>query len=478
MRKLLAIVISTAMIVSIPAAFSATPKVGGSCTKINQFHESKSTLLVCAAVKGKKTWRKATSLETSLYLKAKAAAAKAAAERATKAVPTPTATKEDAPFVAWSSNTSAKAVSDAAQASFRNWAALQNGKAYSHKLDMQQSVPGDRKNNFQRTDALGARLFAQFISGGSVTVIGSNETWVVEKLNDNGGRYKNCSDSAGNPGLNYCLDLWKTQGYVVTSDMGFDAINPGNDGSGLLAHEYFHIVQSQLANLEGQRVIRDGNQESENLFPAWLIEGGANFVGFSVTALALGGTYWEGRKAMFTYAPPGEAINSHSLEDYEIRNGPGNYSPTYPYITGQAATEYLVASAGFEKFLNIFLSFRETKDFKKSFEKIIGISIGDFYKRFEAVRTVLGLPVVSHKLVCLTSYKLTEVPVNVPPCALATNSSNAGDRPPGQGPNPIDRTSDVDGLGCRYNEPDLINSYGRFVCTVLPDQNNRWQKQP
>ena len=380
--------------------------------------------------------------------------------------------------MAWSSDTTAKSVSDAAQSSFRNWAEAQNNKVFIHKLEMQEGVPKLRGTNFQRTDALGARLFAQFISGGSVTVIGSTEAWVVEKLNANGGRYKNCPDNAGNSGLNYCLDLWKTQGYVVTSDMGYDAINPGSDGSGLLAHEYFHLVQQQLANLGSQRFIRDGYQQSDNFFPAWFIEGSANFVGFSVSAMALGGTYWEGRKTMFTYAPPGEAINSHNLEDYEIRNGPGNYSPTYPYIVGQAATEYLVASAGFENFLNIFLSFRDTKDFKKSFEKVIGISIGDFYKRFEAVRTVLGLPVVSHKLVCLTSYKLTEIPATAPPCILATNPNTSGELPPGEQPKPIDRTSNVDGLGCRYNEPDLVNSYGTFVCTVLPDLNNKWRKKP
>jgi hypothetical protein len=69
MRRLLALGIATALIFSTPAAFSATPKVGGSCTKINQFYELKSTLLVCAVAKSKKTWRKATSLENSFYKK-------------------------------------------------------------------------------------------------------------------------------------------------------------------------------------------------------------------------------------------------------------------------------------------------------------------------------------------------------------------------------------------------------------------------
>ena len=87
MRKLLSLVIATLLIVSIPTAFSATPKVGGSCTKINQFYESKLTVLVCATTKGKKTWRKATSVDKSLYLKEKTRLANIAAA---KVVPTPT----------------------------------------------------------------------------------------------------------------------------------------------------------------------------------------------------------------------------------------------------------------------------------------------------------------------------------------------------------------------------------------------------
>jgi hypothetical protein len=282
------------------------------------------------------------------------------------------------------------------------------------------------------------------------------------------------------------MDGWSTQGYVVTSDMGFDASNPGNDGSALLAHEYFHLVQNQLADIKYRQVMRDGYQQSNNLFPAWFIEGGANFVGFSVSALAFGATYWEGRKAMFGYAPSGAAINSHTIEDYEIRNGPGNNSPTYPYIVGQVATEYLVASAGFDKTLDIFLNFRESKDFRKSFEKAIGISIVDFYKRFEAVRTKLGLPAVTDKLVCLTSYRLNEVPATPPPCILDEKQSQGTPNPPGtqplpppgSEPPPIDRSSNVEGSGCRFNEADLINAFGTFVCTPLPNGNNLWKRKP
>lgn len=69
MRKLLALVMAIAMIVSTPTAFSATPKVGGSCTKINQIQKSGSLILICHLNKGKKLWRKATSVEKSKYQK-------------------------------------------------------------------------------------------------------------------------------------------------------------------------------------------------------------------------------------------------------------------------------------------------------------------------------------------------------------------------------------------------------------------------
>jgi basic membrane protein A len=84
MRKLLVFFLTAAMIIVSPTAFSATPKIGGSCTKVNQFHESKSALLVCVATKGKKTWRKATSLERSLFLKEKNRVAAETAEKVRK----------------------------------------------------------------------------------------------------------------------------------------------------------------------------------------------------------------------------------------------------------------------------------------------------------------------------------------------------------------------------------------------------------
>ena len=81
MRRLFALIVTISIIIGIPTAFSAAPKVGGTCTKMNQFQQLRSTLLVCANTKGKKTWRKATSVEKSLYTKEKNRLAKAAAQK-------------------------------------------------------------------------------------------------------------------------------------------------------------------------------------------------------------------------------------------------------------------------------------------------------------------------------------------------------------------------------------------------------------
>lgn len=386
----------------------------------------------------------------------------------------------------WSSTATAEEISEAAQTNFRSWAAKNMQPITKHKLILQEGVPTARAASFSAADKLGAQIFGQFLSEGSATVIGSDEKWVVQRLKENGGNYNSCAYSAGNPGLDYCLDGGGTQGYVVKSDVAFQPRNLGSDGTSLLAHEYFHIVQYQMADRIRKQSIKDGNASSKNLFPAWLVEGSANFVGFSVAAMAMGTTYGESRKAMFGYAPSEPSMNRNALEDYEIRNGPGNNSPTYPYIAGQLASEFIVASVGFEKFLQIFTSFKETNDFEKSFKLAIGISKEDFYEKFEKARINLGLQEVSWKLVCLTNTPIKDLSSAPSKCSLRTTEDpvSQGQDSNGQQNNPIgnvappliDRNSNVDGQGCSYGEDSFTNSFGKFVCTSLPNGNNMWRK--
>jgi hypothetical protein len=110
---------------------------------------------------------------------------------------------------------------------------------------------------------------------------------------------------------------------------------------------------------------------------------------------------------MFTYAPPDPSTDRNPISDYEIRTCCGNNTPTYPYVIGQVATEYIVASVGFQKMLDIFVDYKTTKNFEKSFENVIGISKVTFYEKFDQIRTKVGLPAISWKLDGLTNKKIS-----------------------------------------------------------------------
>jgi hypothetical protein len=179
-------------------------------------------------------------------------------------------------------------------------------------------------------------------------------------------------------------------GFVIVSDaMSYNSKNPGYDGGALLAHEYFHLVQGTLTSRELKRRI-----------PVWFLEGTAEFVGYSIAALAMGGTYLEGREKMLSYSPPNYPVNDNAISDYEVLiGGPGQQTYVYPYHIGQVATEYIVASIGFQKILDIFKDYSLTNNFETSFKNITGIDKKDFYEKFENVREKMGMPPTTWKIV-------------------------------------------------------------------------------
>jgi len=405
---------------------AAAPKAGTACKKAGQTSTSGGIKYTCIKSGKKLVWDKGVAVKKPVPVPS--------ANPSTSETPTPSPAQKEESFTPWATSFTQKQVSDEAQKKFREWALAQPDKSSLHKFISQPDTPGKRARNFKKVDELDVKLFGQFFTKQSTTVLGSNEKWVVDQLNANDGKYKQCDSNSGNQGLNYCLDQGASQGYVITSDQDYQASNPGGDGSALLSHEYFHIVQRALLGSNIGIPTRSDANGSKDSFPVWFVEGTANFVGFSVAALALDATYWEGRPTMFQYAPRTPDTNRNTLEDYEIRNGPGNNSPTYPYIAGQLASEYLVASVGFQKMLDIWLDFKNTKSFEKSFENAVGISKDTFYSKFEAARGNLGLPPVTWKLVCLTNTLISELPKTTPPCNY-NNNNNASN--PGEPTSPI-----------------------------------------
>jgi hypothetical protein len=421
MRKIALAVLVFISLAMLPTSAANAPKAGASCKKVGTTTTANGKKFTCVKSGKKLIWNKGVKVSVPRPSATPTpAASPTPTVTATPTPPvTPTPTPEAKPFIPWSADVTAKQVSDAAQKSFRDWAAAQAGKPVDHQFFIQDGVFPNRAKSLAAADKTGTQLFSQFFSTKSITVVGRTEEWVVQKLNSLGGNFNSCSINYV-PGLDYCWDAQSLQGMVVLTDAAFNPSNLGIDGSSLLAHEYFHLIQYQLSNSARKHTIRDGSAATAHLFPAWFAEGTAEFAGFSIATLAMDSEYWQGRELMNTYGIGDPAANRNALVDAEIRTYTGTQpnGPVNPYMIGRTATEYLVASAGFQAMLNIWLTFKETKNFEKSFEKAIGITKDEFYEKFEKVRTKLDMPEVSWKLICTTNTPLRDVPTVLPKCDI------------------------------------------------------------
>jgi hypothetical protein len=402
-KRLLVLLTVTLALACLEPVATAAVKPGTVCKKVGQTSTSSGIKYTCIKSGKKLVWNKGVAI--------KKPAPVASPTPSATATPTPTATPTASAmptptkFEPWSTNIDSKMLSDEAQKSFLAWAQTRTGATKNHTQQIQENKNTNRINLLKKSDDLGAQLFSSYFKQGSTTVIGANEGWTLEQLAKNGWTVNKCSDQYMS-GVELCLEGTKYQGYVITSDSFYDARNPGRDGAALLAHEYFHLVQ---ANLIGSRDLfrtKSGDPQTAKAFPAWFAEGSAEFVGYSVGALSQNASYWEGRATALSYAPPGEATNRNSISDYEIRTCCGNGTPTYPYNIGHVATEYIVASVGFQKLLDIFVDFGKSNDFEKSFESVTGISKQAFYEKFDLIRTKVGLPAISWKLDGITNKKI------------------------------------------------------------------------
>jgi hypothetical protein len=132
------------------------------------------------------------------------------------------------------------------------------------------------------------------------------------------------------------------------------------------AHELFHTVQFELLGYEEESTGPDPRR-----VPRWLKEGSANYFGFYMVE-KLG------------FAPYKSSRNFQLLATY-------NNFETSPYSIGQAATEYIIASVGFESLLNIFKFTGTEGSFSAGFKKATGIELGEFYSKFEDARSSMGI---------------------------------------------------------------------------------------
>ena len=394
-NKLLALLITALTLAFIQPVALAAVKPGTACKVLGKISTSSGIKYTCVKSGKKLVWNKGVAVK-------KATPTPTPTPTATPTpTPTPTATK----FEPWGINIDSKMLSDEAQKNFLAWVQTRTGATKNHTQVIQENRYTSRISLLKKADDLSAQLFSSYFSQGSKTIIGATESWTIDQLAKTGWNTPNCNNQYM-PGVSLCLDGIMRQGYVITGDSSYDESRPGSDGAALLAHEYFHLVQSNLGSSANRLGMKSGDASSANAFPAWFVEGTAEFVGYSVGALSQSASYWNGRSAMLSYSPPGPSTNRNSISDYEIRVCCGNDTPTYPYNIGLVASEYIIASVGFQKMLDILIDYKTTQNFEKSFETVTGISKSVFYEKFDQLRTKVGLPAISWKLDGLVNKKI------------------------------------------------------------------------
>lgn len=135
--------------------------------------------------------------------------------------------------------------------------------------------------------------------------------------------------------------------------------------SNVIPHEIFHTWQKSVYQWENRRVNADPS--SPLIPPVWLDEGGAEFFG-NIFYRSVE-DYYPG--SLISYKP-------YRLQDYRTREISGEL----PYSLGRLASEYIVASKGYENFLNIYANVGQGQDFPTAFETALGISLENFYEKF------------------------------------------------------------------------------------------------
>ena len=329
-------------------AFGAV-KAGTPCNKAGSTSIASGKKYTCTKSGKKLTWNKGV-------------AAKKATPTTTPA-PTPT-------FSPWTIELNQEILVSQANKEFKKWTLVDHGTEITPTFAVDPKLDGVDISWIKSSLNLAVKAFGSDSPSSYTVIVGKDCQWIRSVGS------APCTDSNNNQ---YYSDSTSKGFFVLQSVSERSKLRPSDLQTS--AHEYFHSIQAKLS----------GRSDWPTLVPSWFIEGGANFVGISFSDLSGVSTYIEGRNEEVL----GRDYQSKKylpLEQYTYLNvkPPTNY--INPYGIGCVATEYIVASVGMERYLNIYRSLGLGKDFKSSFETATGISLSDFYTKFEIIRDKVGMP--------------------------------------------------------------------------------------
>jgi hypothetical protein len=111
--------------------------------------------------------------------------------------PTPSRTPEKTPtidnsFLPWSTEFAIENMSERAFKSFLDWSKEQALSPRKHQVIVQDTVKDSKKvEDLQKIDEFTSGLFSQYFKTKSVTVLGSDEQWVISQIFATGGNLRN-----------------------------------------------------------------------------------------------------------------------------------------------------------------------------------------------------------------------------------------------------------------------------------------------
>jgi hypothetical protein len=158
---------------------------------------------------------------------------------------------------------------------------------------------------------------------------------------------------------------YQESGYYCRNCAGQGWATSSNPLSWVTVHEMFHIWQKAAYQRPD-----DNNPDPNNSAnpPVWFDEGGADF--FSEAFYS---------KVSGNYQVPKLRWEPLNLKDYISRDK----DRSLPYILGRLAGEYIVASKGMDKYLEIYWNVGKGQGFTAAFENALGISLNSFYEKFD-----------------------------------------------------------------------------------------------
>ena len=357
-RLITALVAISTLGASFIAPASGAVKAGASCPKLKATTTVSGYKYTCTKSGKKLVWSKGVKV-------------------AVKSTPSPTPKPEKIVFSPWSTNF---------ETSLLTKAALEATDAYFGKVIPNKEYEIVVDPLVSPSDLAWITSMLSYVNGSFTNIerervkvfLGTTHAWSLKTLRaanlwvgDPNSVYP-CSQ-----GLNdaYCADknialLVYSDIYAPNSLYRWDAGRRSTP-----AHELFHNVQFAMA---GPNI----GSDSPLHIPRWLMEGSANFFGFYIVDRMDFENYQVGRNQQVDNNPAYKTIvplvryDSFDLD---------------PYGIGQAATEYLVASIGFGKFLDIWKLTKTENSFNLGFFKATGLQIEEFYAKFEAARGSMGI---------------------------------------------------------------------------------------